>query len=309
MPLFKKYPRSKTALAFVVLALTFYFLIKTLVDYYVEVRLSLRQISLPILGISLILFILYFNFRALSWRFIVKSLGKNIQINDALAVWFLGESTRYLPGKVWSFVSRVYLAEQKGVPKPLTLLSLALEIFLILLVTFIFSFQALVASYRLLLSNLHLKNLPFFLLLGGIILLLFVVRAKRKTIVKTLGNFSFGVFFKKDFLNALLFQALAWICFGLGTIVLTGNFKSSHTLSLLISNAVLSWLIGYTSLLTPMGLGIRESAITILFGQLLGSGAAVLLALLARLMFTLAEITNLGFWLIVKKGEGLTLRK
>lgn len=308
MPRFKKFPHAKSILALIVLTLTSYFLFKTLVTNYKEVNLSLRQISLPILSVSLIFFILYFNFRALSWQFIIKSLGKKISVQDALAIWFLGESTRYLPGKVWSFISRAYLAEQKGISKTVTLLSLIVELFVILLVTATFSLPTLGNKIYPLLLNSDVKILLLILPIS-IIFLLFVINTKKKVILRILASFSSAKFLATDFLFAILCQILAWLFYGLAITILVINFTTHFSLSLILSNSVFSWLIGYASLVAPLGLGVRESATAIIFGPILGNGTAVLIALVARLIVSIAEVLNLGYWFIIRRSEGLRFEK
>ena len=104
----------------VALILTSLFILRTILIYWNQVADSLSSLSWIALAFAGLFYLGYFYFRAVSWHFIIEALGQKQQLLDNFSSWFLGEATRYIPGNIWSFVSRVYLAKQKGIAKSVT---------------------------------------------------------------------------------------------------------------------------------------------------------------------------------------------
>jgi hypothetical protein len=57
----------------------------------------------------------------------------------------------------------------------------------------------------------------------------------------------------------------------------------------------LAWCAGFVVVIVPAGIGVRESALAFLLTNVMPVGAALSLAILARLVWVLAE----GFWILV----------
>ena len=57
----------------------------------------------------------------------------------------------------------------------------------------------------------------------------------------------------------------------------------------------LAWCAGFVVVFIPAGIGIRESALTLLLANAMPVGAALSLALLSRVAWILAE----GFWILI----------
>lgn len=275
-------------------------MIRILFNYWVDVSFSLPLISSKSLFLSFTAYIGYLYLRSLSWFLIINSIASKLSLRDGLRIWFLGESTRFLPLKAWPFASRVYLAYKKNVPKSKTLVSLSLEVGLLLVVTFLISIPSIkFSSQQIIFSSNHLIVLSLILLLV-IISALFL---KRKIVYFTSQLYKFP---KKiinwKFLLAIVFQIVAWLMFGSGTYFLIANFSHADPW-VLISAVIFAWLIGYLSFITPTGLGAREGALIVLLSPFLTIGQSTLVAFTSRLLLIFLEVVNLTFWL------GITQRK
>jgi uncharacterized membrane protein YbhN (UPF0104 family) len=247
------------------------------------------------------MFLFYFYARALSWNLILKSLGSHFKIKDSLFAWFAGESTRYVPGNVWSFASRFFLSVTHGVPKTNVILSILLEIILMLPVTLLLSVPALWINY----GKVHFSVLTVLVVIGVLALatgiLFFSKRAKQA--LKELRHVPRKIFFTNTFLGALLLQILAWSAFGLGNYFLIQPFAQHVSAGLVVSISILAWFLGYISIVTPMGLGVREGALILLLGSGIGQGQAGLAAVLSRVVLTSTEGINLLYWLYIYQGK------
>lgn len=286
---------TKKVFALSVILIAIFFILKVLLNYTDQVSTSLALISGRNIFFSFILYLGYFYVRALSWHFILKSGEQNLNIYDSLAIWFLGEAARYIPGNVWSFAGRVYLANQKRIPKRFTVFSLVIEMLLMIIITVVLSLPALNFTYNQPIHNLNWLLFLIPLLLAGILLLNY--RDRLTKMISSFQTIPARQFDSPAFKLAVLLQTLSWLLFGLGTYVVLSQFNQGINVLVGISIPILAWLVGYLSVVTPMGLGVREGVLIALFTPSLGLAQATMVALISRLMIVLVEVVNLSFWL------------
>lgn len=291
--------KYKKIVAPIILLVVGVFILRIVLNYSDQIKTSLPLISWQSILFSSIFYLGYFYLRALSWHYILNSLNRRLNFKDSLSSYFLGESTRYIPGNIWSFVSRTYLAGQKGIPKSILLISLAAEVFLVIFITAILSIPALAAS-----SNLVTINPTKLILLLIVFLVIltsyFFFKNKIEFFIKELKEFKMTPSSIKALIPAIIFQLLAWFSFGLGTYNLILNFGVGNP-TFFISIPIFAWLIGYLSFISPMGLGIREGALILLLNTKFDLGQATVIAILSRLVLVLIEVLNVGFWLYTRE--------
>ena len=83
-----------------------------------------------------------------------------------------------------------------------------------------------------------------------------------------------------------------WLCYGFGGMLLSyalGVPQSVSWITLVVA-FIASWVVGYISLLTPGGLGVREIVLVGLLTPEIQPAHAMALALIARLSWTLIEL-------------------
>lgn len=291
----KKIPRFRTIIVLLVLLVTLAFLLRTIYQHFQQAQQDIYLISPIKLVASFSLFLGYFYMRALSFGSIVLSLKSQLKRFDSLSIWFFSEATRYIPGNAWSFISRAYLARRKNLSWNSSILILPIEITAVLITTSLLSIYSITKTIERIPSNLIVNIILAILLV--LLVGLFIIH---KRIGKTFKKLSEQTFNPKDLLISLVFQLIGWSMYGIGTTILLNNFTSGNIL-LLFSSSLLAWLIGYLSIITPMGLGVRESAFVFLTSPEIGITQAVLIAVLHRLILTSAELTNLAFWVSLKR--------
>lgn len=280
----------KTAGAILVILLTAIFFTKTLVEYSEQVRDNFLLTSpLKVLA-SFLLFVGYLTLRALSWRALVHFLGESINKTSSLSVWFFSEATRYIPGNIWSFASRVYLARLKNISPNASLLVLPLEVATVTTVT------ALLSSYAIMMNLERLPiNFTFYTALIASPIALLGILLLQKPIKRLLRRLFRQDLNLKALLASLVLQIFSWSLYSIGAIVLISNLGQVENLYLLFSSILLAWLVGYLSFVTPMGLGVRESAFVLLTGGQIGIVQAIIIAVLSRVILIIAEFTILAF--------------
>lgn len=282
--------KAKSVVAALVIALTAIFFTRTLAEHYIQLQDNLLTISPFRLLASFLLFVAYLYLRAFSWKSLVNFLGENINKTNSLSIWFFSEATRYIPGSVWVFATRTHLARQKLVSKNASLLVLPIEVIIVISVTSALSLYAIIDNLDRLPVNFVFYGallVPLLLLVGFILLQKIIRRTVAKLLSLELNQ--------TELLKAIVFQAVCWSLYSAGTLVL---IKGKIDL-LLFSSTLLAWLLGYLSFISPMGIGVRESAFILLTGSLIGNPQAIVIAIVSRVILIIAEFSILAF-LVVK---------
>ncbi len=295
----KQFKNIRTFATVLVTVAAIIFLAKTFLNYQAQAQ-SIILSTPPIkLIAAFFLFLGHLYLRALSWRSLVAFLGTSVNKKNSLTIWFFSEATRYIPvGKVWSFASRAYLARQSSVPQKTALLILPVEVIIVTATATILSSYAIVKT----LERLPV-NFTFYLILISSLLITLVLLLLQKIIFKFLKKMLLKKLITKALITALFFQFLSWFFYSVGYMVLI-DFSNIQNIALLFSSALLAWLIGYLTLVTPMGLGVRESTFILLTGTQIGMSQAAVVAILARVILIVTELLNLLFWIAARRLRG-----
>lgn len=281
-----------TALTTLVAAATLIFLSKTFLAYQQQAQdIILSTPPIKIIA-AFLLFLGHLYLRALSWRSLIYFLGASLNKHKSLTIWFFSEATRYIPvGKIWSFTSRAYLAQQNKVPPKISILILPVEVVIVTTTTAILSSYAIIKT----LEKLPV-NLTFYILVITSLTATLGLFLLHKTTKKMLKTLLIQPLVPKALPAALILQGVSWSLYSAGYIVLISDIAKVQDLSLLLSSTLLSWLIGYLAIVSPMGLGVRESAFVILVGAQIGTAQAITVAVLSRVILIVSELVNLAFW-------------
>ncbi len=205
----------------------------------------------------------WFLVRAWVWRFLVAHFDRAIPYRECVRIWVLAELSRYVPGTVWQYFSRIYLAGQWGVPAAAALTSALMELLLMAL-----------AAIPLVLWRLD-EILP---VVGGFqkgLLLAFPAAAVVLLQPKMLNRLARAILprLKMDYVPIhLRFREIAalwaaclavWVAFGTGFLLFVRSLaplELSRGVSI-VSNYAVSWLIGLVTLYAPGGIGVREGVL------------------------------------------------
>ena len=239
----------------------------------------------------------------LIWKTVLARLGYRLDLRACLRIYLASEFVRYIPGNVWHVLTRILWVGRYGVSRPMAFASMVIELItklaagaLIFAASLLFwhdvgalgnSAQAPfvlgfgVVAILALLIGLHPRILGG-LLNGGLRLL------KRQPVILTLRY--------SDILLITLAWCLSWLVAGFAFFLLVLSLWPAlpwSALPICIGISALAWDIGFVSFITPGGLGFREGAVVGLFALALPAapaGLAIIIALLWRLVSTLAEL-------------------
>ena len=238
----------------------------------------------------------------LIWRAILARLGSHLGLRVCLRIYLASEFVRYIPGNVWHVLTRILWVGKYGVSRPVAFASMAIELITKLAAgMLVFSMSLLFWQDYGKVGSLLRGSLLDILGVAGIIALFIGLhprvlngvlnwalrRMKREPIQLTLRY--------SDILLITLAWCASWIVAGSAFYILMLALWSAAPLvawPICIGIYAIAWDIGFVSFITPSGLGVREAAIVGLFALALPlpAGLASIMALLSRLVSTLAEV-------------------
>ncbi len=228
------------------------------------------------------------------WRFLLSSLGGKLRWRRAAQTWFLSNIVRFIPGNIWQILGMAELAADDGVSRLTTftsivlhqVLSIAAGATLAALYFAVAGQSAWLAMIRPLLWLIPLGLLlchPRILqaLLNRLLALL-----RRPPIEITLTG--------RQLAAALLGYGAAWLLTGAGFALLAASI-TPVTLQqgiALIAVWAAAYVIGYLTLITPSGLGVREGVMILLLAPLFPAPIPTVIALSARLWAITVEVVG-----------------
>ncbi len=236
----------------------------------------------------------WFFVRGYVWRALVADFGWSLPYREAVRIFALAELSRYVPGKIWQYVSRVYLAGRWGVPAPAALTSALMDLLLMALASVPFALwrlpDVLPALGRT--QQVVFVAFPF----AAIAMLHPAVLNRLGARVVPLLKMDFTPV-RTGFSRIVILWVLClllWIAFGTGFVLFA---RSLAPISLaqgpaMIGNYAVSWLMGMIAPFAPGGIVVREGILGLLLGKILPLGTALLVAVLSRLWLILLEL----FW-------------
>ena len=280
----------------VISVIILFFLIKTLYDNWNQLMAYKITFNYFSLVLSFVFLFAHLLLSVYGWKIIMNLLKAKLDFKSCMRIWFLSQLGRYAPGRIWYLLGRMYLCEKKKISKYTTFVSLMLELAMHVLSA---SFTALIFVPVMIRDGGLVKFLPVFLTIPvGLILL-------HPKIFNFFVNIGLKIFRKKtvelkmkysSLLGLLAFYMFSWVVNGIGFYLLINSFYATPlSLILPLTGAfAVSWIIGFLSLITPSGLGIREGILTFLLGFYYPLPIAIIISLVSRLWIILGELAGAG---------------
>jgi len=232
-----------------------------------------------------------------AWHTVLGQLGHRVPVVESGRIYLVGQLGKYVPGSVWAFVLQAQLALRAGIPRArafvaaLVLTGIATTSALAIGV---FGIPALVeVGGRAVWLVAALVPVAIVCAMPPVLsrLVDLALRLLRRPGVET--HFTWP-----GLSRALLWTALAWVLFGAHLAVLA----SAHTDAplgvsgfLAVTGAfAIAMAAGLLAFIAPSGIGVREAVLTAGLAPYVGTGTALGVALLSRLLFTIADLIAAG---------------
>ena len=273
-----------------VIVVVFYFLARNLYINWSKIAEYDWRINYYFLVFSWILSVAGGFAIALGWNLILRVLGGKLGHKRALKIFFLTDLAKYVPGKVWTMVGKVYLCKKEGVPVAITSTSVVIQPVIQVvsgLLVFLLSLPFWTETSD------FINNFYFFFLLipVGLLLLHPAVMAKPLNfLLIKLKQKPVNLNIKyRSILLILLLWCGFWVLTGITYYLLIVSVHPFPISRLPVTMGIFS-IAGVSQFLTPSGIGVLEGVLTLLLGLYFPVPVAILIALLARVWKTVTEL-------------------
>lgn len=292
----------KNFLPILIISVIFIFLIRNLIQNWSKIPFKDLHFNILFLCISFLALILHFLSYSKSWQEIMRALGLPIRFSQSSWIISTTQIAKYLPGRIWYMVGRVYVGQKEKMSGKSLAVSMILETCLLLISS----------SIIFLISTLVVGNYSFGNLVICIIALVAAIIVLNPYILSWVTNLFLRIFKKPEVkitVSYLHMLKLSVYFFGLWIAQIVGfyfliNALYPVALSKIFSLATaytLSWIMGFIVIFTPGGLGVREGAMSLLLSPIMPTPLAIAISFIARVWITVFEIAIFFIGLVIKK--------
>ncbi len=303
------YQKIKFFIGWPLSLLAIYFIYKLISSKFSDIIPNILHSNFYLLTLSLLSFILYYFIRAYIWQELIQNEATKIPLKHVSFYWAISEAKRYIPGNVWSFLGRVNQFERFKLSNKKILTLMYYEIQLILLSSVLLSLLSLPIAY--IFFHITINRSLFYSLATLLVTLIALLTVCGKAFTSRISSRFLLPYSKTENFRLLALYSVAFLLYGIGTyfsivaiLPLTPRyffeFCGFFTSSL---------LIGYVTLITPTGLGVREAVTTAGLSLFLPTSSAALASLFSRLMLIIGELLFIGIAFLWHKSKTILLTK
>ncbi|HVP80502.1 MAG TPA: hypothetical protein VMV04_21670 [Thermodesulfobacteriota bacterium] len=289
----------KAALKWVIALAIFVFLGKMVRDHWSQVKDTPFTLQPFPFILSTLIFAFSYFIQVWAWYLITLKLKIAVSFPETIKSWFYSQLGKYLPGKIWLFLGRIYSYELRGKPKKLVSVALYFEMVTVVIAGGMIFLAALVLvrETRYVYFGKQLWWLgPLFILAFGSV---------HPQVLQKIMNWVLTLIRREpislsvaylDVLWILVICIVAWLVGGLGFYLFVNSIYRVAFQSILFLTGALaiSSTLGLIAIFAPSGLGVREGALVYLLSLMMVTPVAVIISILTRLWMTFIEIGLVG---------------
>lgn len=268
-----------------------------------EIRDYQWRISPGWLAISAVCMLAAWGLEIQIWRGLLRLLDASLPFLAAMRIWFLSAVVRYIPGNIWQPLSMTLYAQKHSVRPEATLTSYLLYQIVLLLAA-----MPLAAIYFLLSGNWGVLSgwvgdatgwlaAAILLPVAGFLVMPAWLMAVINWLLVKVGRPPIGTRLSRINLLVLLLLCMAnWLLWGatFATLAFGVSAFTPEEIGALFPHLALTYPLAYTigflSLITPSGLGVREGALLVLLSPMLAGSVVTIISLAMRLWNIVGEV-------------------
>jgi len=290
-------------------ALALAFCVGAMVRYWGEFAAIRRPVATGILAAGLALSFTGLMFHCVGWWVLMRGLGAPLRFLTAFRAWTYSQAVKYVPGKILVFVVRARVCGEDGAPPSKVFAGAFLEIIICLA-------SALIIWLASTFCSAGPAVVSRWIALGALVALLAVmnprvISALMKRYYKWRNQPEEAPRIRySDILRPGGLYLVGWALWGLGGYFILTSLVPIENPS--ITDAIqvtggftFAWTAGYAVIISPSGLGARETALAFVLKGWVPLGAGMVVSGLARLCHTGVDlaIAGLGYtvWLLCRK--------
>jgi uncharacterized membrane protein YbhN (UPF0104 family) len=237
----------------------------------------------------------------LAWRAILADLGSPLRLAAAARISFVSALGKYLPGAVWAFAAQLELAHELGVPRRRSAASFAVSLALLVgaglgvaAIALPLAAPGTARSYWWVLAAVPLIAAVLCPPVFGRIMDRALVVA-RQPLEHRPSWHGLG--------RALAWTIAGWVLLGIQVWLLVSDMSGQHRYLLLAGGGyALAFSAGLLLVVFPGGIGAREVILIAVLSSVLPHGTAVAVAVMARVITTVADLACAGLGLTLSRG-------
>ncbi len=259
----------------------------------IDVKAIISNASPVLLLSASVLLIAVFIVDATGWALILRKLGETrLSLRHACWIWMASSISRYLPGGIWPYASRIAMAHAAGVKTGTTALSLVLE-------TMLLAVSALVVSLPAIFGLAGARVSPL-VAAAGIVLGLCALHPRTLSVGRRLPGRAGRMLAEiqpvpyPQVLFLFFYYLVFWFLFGAAFTLFAHSLGIAIAPIQAASAFALAFFLGFIAIFSPGGLGVREGALYFLLAPQVGSAAALTLSVSSRLWMMLGELGSLA---------------
>jgi uncharacterized membrane protein YbhN (UPF0104 family) len=283
--------RSLGLLRVVCGALLFVLVLAAVARGWDEVRSTISLIEPHELALAEVLILAGLTLSVLTWRQGLAEVGLRVRFDAAARIYLLGQLGKYLPGSVWALAAQAEFAKAAGVPRARGIAASVIAIG-VNVVTGLAIGVALVPSLA---DGGHWRTV---LLVAGTGICAYALSPPALT---RLVNLGLRLARREPLDRAVTWRGIArasgwsiasWLCYGLSlwALAVSVGAPAGPALPLCVAGVSVAMTVGFLVVVTPSGLGVREAIIVGALAPALDRSDALAVALVARLLFTIADL-------------------
>lgn len=234
----------------------------------------------------------WFWCRPLGWSLLVNGFGQPVPFTAVYRVVRRAELSRFIPGGVWQFASRVYLVKKWNVSASSALSATVVDLVLTTLAALVPALWSLATAFPEL-GQVQRVALIGFSLLSIAVLHPRIFNSWAGFVFRRLGQRYIHLEIHwRTLLGIWAMYVGSWIlmCAGVALFI-RGVIEVEPGGTMFIgSSYAVAWLAGNFAMISPAGMGIREGVLGLLLAQWMPDGPAFALAIGVRLWLLLLEV-------------------
>jgi uncharacterized membrane protein YbhN (UPF0104 family) len=229
-----------------------------------------------------------------TWRRVLASLGGHVEFGPAARIWFISNLGKYVPGKIWQVSTMTLMLAERGVSVAtggasavvITIANVATGFAVVLFTS--------TATVRSIAGSTGAVIAATVGLLVSLVAAPLIARQWNRFAAR-LGREQLAVTIPlKAIWIALVGCSVSWLLYGVGFQFFVRSLigPSNAPMSAFITANAASYLVGYLTLISPGGIGIRELVLASILVPLRIATApqAAVITILSRVWLTLLEI-------------------
>jgi glycosyltransferase 2 family protein len=267
-----------------------------LANRWEEVGPVLGRLSLGTLAVGAVAGLVAAGVTGAMWNTLLAGVGGRLPFAAATTVFFVGQVGKYLPVGIWPLVAQMELGRDYGLRPRITASAFILFSWVHLVTGVAVAFIGLAAA-GLVHPLFALAVLPCLaLLIPGPLgwALSWGLRLLRREPLPRLPQAGTMV-------RAGGWSALMWACYAIHILALTAASGGGLGLLHAAGAFAAAWVVGYVVVIAPAGTGPREAAMTAALLPVVGTGVALSVTVVSRLVLVTAD----ALWAVL----GLALRR